>query len=154
MKTANFGDYMIYENGNVYSFKTNKFLKHSVKQYVSVDLYFNNKPRTYLIHRLIAENFIPNIQNKPFVNHIDGNKHNYKIENLEWVSAKENTLHAWRIGLCKAHNLGKRVICENSGKIYETAKEAAMELGYNHRTLCNMLNTNYIQKNKTKLKYI
>ena len=154
MKTVIFGEYEIYEDGKVYSFKTNKFLKHSIKQYISVDLYFNNKPRTYLIHRLIAEYFIPNVENKPFVNHIDGDKHNYKIENLQWVTAKENIQHAWKTGLCKRYYFGKNVVCNKTGKIYKNAKEAAIELGYKHKTLCNMLNPNFNHTNKTNLKYI
>src|SRR5574344_333355 len=56
----------------------------------------NNKK--YSLHRLIAINFIENKNNKPFINHIDGNKLNNRIDNLEWCTQKENNQHAFRTG--------------------------------------------------------
>lgn len=58
----------------------------------------NKKHIGYLIHRLIAATFIPNPENKPFVNHKDGNKKNNHIFNLEWVTRQENEDHAVNIG--------------------------------------------------------
>lgn len=51
------------------------------------------------VHCLVADAFIPNVDSKPEVNHIDGNKANPALENLEWVTPRENRLHAWRTGL-------------------------------------------------------
>jgi hypothetical protein len=57
--------------------------------------------KKYREHRLIAEKFIPNPDNKPHINHIDGNKSNNSIDNLEWVTPSENQLHSYKTGLSK-----------------------------------------------------
>jgi hypothetical protein len=64
------------------------------KGYLRVDLYDKNGNRKHFkIHRLVAQAFIPNPENKPQINHIDGNKHNNSITNLEWVTDAENKEH-------------------------------------------------------------
>lgn len=155
MKSFKIGSYLIYEDGSIFSLKSNKYLKNLKGEYSRIDLYLSNKkPKRYFVHRLVAECFIPNINNKPYVNHIDGNRYNNHVSNLEWVTHKENIRHCWDNGFHKKVRPVKMVICEETNTIYESAKEAAIKLGYNHKTLCNMLNENYKQKNKTSLKYL
>lgn len=70
--------------------------------YLQVTFYTEGtNKRNYLVHRLVAQEFIPNPDNKLEVNHIDGNKLNNSIDNLEWVTAKENMQHASKNGLLR-----------------------------------------------------
>lgn len=77
-------------------------------EYLYVKLYVNGKCFNRSIHRLLAEAFIPNPDNKPMVNHIDGNKLNNNVCNLEWVTCSENIQHAYDSGLNvpSRHSLG------------------------------------------------
>lgn len=72
--------------------------------YFGVNIKINGKYRLRKIHIFVAKAFVPNPQNLPQVNHIDGNKRNNKVENLEWVTPHENILHSWRLGLSTAHD--------------------------------------------------
>ena len=66
-------------------------------------IYLRVNIQKYSLHRLVAQAFIPNLENKPFVNHIDGNKINNSVNNLEWVTCSENNSHNHKIGLTKGH---------------------------------------------------
>ena len=96
-------DYFVSSNGDVYSTKRNNMYKmtptRSTRGYVKVRLSINGKVYNRHIHRMVAETFIPNLENKPEVNHIDGNKKNNCVTNLEWVTRKENADHAYNTGL-------------------------------------------------------
>lgn len=105
-----------------------------------LDLYKNNKQKTVRVHRLVAEAFIDNTENKETVNHIDGDKENNCINNLEWATYKEQNNHFYKNNLKSEKNINKavkamnianskRVKCLNDGKEYESASQAAREIG-------------------------
>lgn len=91
------GLYQVSNLGRVYSVKRKTILSQIKKSsgYYTVNLYKDTKMRTFLIHRLVACNFIQNPNNLPQINHIDGDKSNNKVSNLEWVDGFKNMRHAY-----------------------------------------------------------
>ena len=86
------GLYAVTSCGKVWSYQSKKFLKPMVngKGYLYVNLHKDNEKKNYLIHRLVAMAYIPNTENLPQVDHIDGNKmHNY-LNNLQWITNRDN----------------------------------------------------------------
>lgn len=75
------------------------------KPYYKVTLWIDNKTVSKVVHRLVAEAFIPNPENKPVPNHIDGNTLNNDVRNLEWATHSENTQHAYDTGLIKKRHI-------------------------------------------------
>lgn len=92
------GIYQVSNLGRVKRVTTGRILKgcKNNKEYLVVTLYKNSTQSTKKIHRLVSQAFIPNTENKPQVNHIDENKTNNMVSNLEWSTAKENSNHGTR----------------------------------------------------------
>lgn len=108
-------------------------------RYIKVDLRHNGTMRTKHVHRLVAEAFIPNPKNKTDVNHIDGDKHNNAISNLEWCSRSENMKHCKEVLNKNAGRPPRPVKCLETGKIYVTLHQASSETGIPLGSIVNNL---------------
>jgi len=97
-------DYFVSNLGRVKSTKNNKikYLKLILNGcgYYQVGLFQNGKSKSISVHRLIAEAFIDNLNNHPYVDHIDGNKLNNNLDNLRWVTHQENLFNTKAKGYC------------------------------------------------------
>ena len=118
------GLYQVSTWGRVRSIRTGKLRATYInnKGYECIGLYRNKKEHKFLVHRLVAETFILNPYSKPEVNHIDEDKQNNYVYNLEWCTRSENIAHSWE----------KPVEATNTdGKTYyfTSAKECGVSLG-------------------------
>jgi hypothetical protein len=104
MKIAGFDAYDVSDVGMVTNTRTCRVLKPEIiwDGYERVTLSQDNKLKRFRVHRLVAEAFIPNPDDLPFVNHKDGNKRNNCVSNLEWVNCQQNTIHAFDNNLRKS----------------------------------------------------
>lgn len=135
-----FPNYEISNFGRVKNLSLNKIMTNCLDEdgYHILGLRKNTKRTTKKVHRLVAIAFIPNPNNLPYVNHIDHNRINNKVENLEWSSIKDNTSEAFR----DKSILSKAVTAKINGQIieFETIAEAANYFGISRwsvRYKCN-----------------
>ena len=115
--------------------KKGKMIKLNLKRngYLVFDASKQNIKKTKTVHRIIAETFIFN-DNKPAVNHINANKTDNRVENLEWVTMKENTNHASSLNLMGNHT-NKKIKCVGNNMIFDSSTKAAVwlnETKYNY----------------------
>ena len=145
-------NYMVSDTGRIR--RINSDADHSTrdtKGYLTTDMYINGKRKTLRVHRIVAEEFVANPENKPVVNHKDGNKHNNCAANLEWVTKKENCEHAWSNGLVKPSygmrgkknpnggRKGKPFMIVETGETFSTLKECEIATGANNRHINDCL---------------
>jgi hypothetical protein len=150
--------YLQSNNGNEFFRLTKEkiLVTGKCKGYNTINLSKNNITITYRLCRLVAIHFINNPLNKNQVNHIDGNKNNDNVYNLEWVTAKENMIHAKNNNLIKfysgkEHIGSKKVICTKTKKIYDNISIASKEFNISESHLSRMLRNIYTNKTTLKL---
>lgn len=121
-----------------------KILKKNVNNYgyILVRLYKNGKSQTLRVHRLVAQAFISNPKNKPQVNHIDGNKQNNSMKNLEWCTNKENTKHAFENKLCVGLKGEKHPIAKLTKKDIFFVRKMVKEKKYKQTELAEIYKVN------------
>lgn len=125
--------------GNIYSIKNNQKLKTNISQngYERLNLYSDGKRIKEYVHRLVAEAFLENKDNKEFVNHIDENKLNNNINNLEWTTNSENQLHGTcisKIQKALSFPVVKISITNEIIEEYSSIKDAALSIKDNAST--------------------
>lgn len=164
VQIKDFPNYYVTDTGELYTRnykRTGRIKKMSLTKYkdwyFGVVLYNNEMRCRKKVHRLVAEAFIPNPENKPCVNHKDGNKLNNCVENLEWCTYSENNLHAFRTlgrkspwkGKFGKDNFGSKTVLQiKDGRIINVfygTHEAQRETGISQGSITDVCN----KKSKT-----
>ena len=131
--------YYISSEGAVFSQHANPLSKCVDKDgYEYILVRHKGKHKKYLVHRLVAKAFLPNPDSLPQVNHIDGNKRNNSVSNLEWVTNSENQMHSrYVLGNQTGFN-DTPVACVETGRVYRSTRDAWRDTGagYSHISEC------------------
>ena len=129
---SNMGNVISHKRGSGYPLK----VWHTNDGYQMVGAGDAHRPSRY-VHRLVAETWMPNPNQYEQVNHINGDKSDNRVENLEWASPSQNMRHAYRTGLLKAEGTPVRIV--ETGEIFESVSECARRIGCDHSSISNCL---------------
>ena len=151
--------YKINKEGDIYSLRSKRILNKLPHTLGYVQTYITNYyggGRWYKLHRLVAMQFIANPHNLTDINHINGNKKDNRVENLEWLSHSDNIKHSYMV-LGRKHNPKKsykRVFCITTGIEYESFKSASESTGCKIPNICNCCKGNIKQTKGYKFRYV
>ena len=155
-----FEDYEVSTLGNIRSLNYNhtgeiKTLKPYTGHesgYLYITLW-GSRQRNCRVHIIVAETWIPNPDNKPTVNHINENKHDNRVENLEWATQTEQIHHGTRTKR-QSKKMGKRVRCVETGIIYDGTRQAEKETGVCYSSISRCCNGAYETAGKLHWEYV
>ena len=159
MRKGNYKGYTVFEDGRVIGVK-GKFLKPGLSSngYYTVCICEKDKKESVPVHRLVAKLFVPNPENKPWINHIDSDRTNNHASNLEWCTAKENAIHMAENSRMQTtieavrKRMSKPVLNKTTGAVYRSCKIAAEKNNINENTLRSKLCG--FKENNTDLVYL
>lgn len=132
-----------HSEGNIRIIK-GKILKIQINNkrggYCEISIHKEGHEKRFRLNRLVAIHFIPNPNNLPEVNHIDGKKENNRADNLEWMTSIENKHHGWENNLYTGNHIKKQIICNETGEVYESITDASLKIPCDRRYLQRHLN--------------
>lgn len=150
-----FYNYIISTFGRVYNTKYERFLKACLNNsgYRTVNLYQDGVKTSISIHRLVAETFLSNYLNKDWVNHIDGNKENNHVSNLEWATPSENRIHAYRTGLQSPPSM-RAVRVVETNEVFESISSCARAFNLHEKSIHRYLSGMFEHRLGLHFKYV
>ena len=156
-------NYLVTRDGKIKSKRFNKWLTPKVNWdgYHRIQIWEKGKANMISWHRVIAETYIPNPENKPYVNHKNGIKTDNNVENLEWVTQKENIAHAWRTGLSTqtfnhpstSHGVECIYAVMGDMEFFPSISEASRKTGMGRGTILKYIKSGEADKQGNKWRY-
>lgn len=149
------GLYTINEYGDVFSYKKNKYMKIQKNRlgYKVISLFKDGVKKTYTIHKLVAEAYLDNPHNLPEINHIDENKENCFVGNLEYCTHEHNMRHGTR-GKRIGQKLSKKVFCVELNQVFDGNMEAQCKTGIDNRRISDCCRGKIKTAGKMHWKYV
>lgn len=143
MEIKGFEDYLIFNDGMIVRQSTGKEIKGwNNAGYRAVDFWLNGKKVQRKVHRLVAEAYLPNPDNLPVVDHINCNKTDNRVENLRWVTVRQNTTNTKAKGVYKRKSGSYKAMVCNKGNVYSktfTTRDQAIKWRNMMKIFCNYL---------------